>query len=73
MTWTHKGMANMHVQIQHKTHFEVARQARKEVFGVVPTMTAEYRIFFFFLGGGGGGGLPGMTQLTKKSPIALRI
>ena len=46
-------MANMHVQIQHKTHFEVVRQARKGVFGVVPTMTAEYSIFFFFGGGGG--------------------
>ena len=52
MTQTHKGMANIHVQIQHKTHFEVAQQVRKGVFGVVPTMTAEYSIFFFLRVGG---------------------
>ena len=28
MTRTHKGMANMHVQIQHKTHIKVVRRAR---------------------------------------------
>ena len=32
-TLTHKRMANMHVQIQHKTHIKVARQARKKLFG----------------------------------------
>ena len=51
MTWTHKGMANMHVQIQHKTYIKWFDKPDKGLFGVVLSAV-----------GTKGATLPAMTQ-----------